>query len=376
MININFVGDIKIDNVKALTISNGLKQLFRQSDLNVLNFEAPLMKAGSKAITKSGPCICQDQGVPRYFVSNSFGLFNLANNHSSDYGVESLMFTKGVIEQEGAAAIGVGDRQCAYDIYKKNIKGKVFGFIAGTQHEFGTLDDTNQHLAGAAWLFHPRIIQNVIEARKTCDYVIVLSHAGLENQYYPLPEVRSFCRMLIDAGADCVIGSHPHTVQSWEYYKDKPIVYSLGNFAFDASWGNAKYWNYGAICSLSFEEGNVNCNIIPTHYKPGESIEEVKNEDNFISHLTHINEVFKDEGAYQEAIDESVSQLRLSYRYLFERSGYFKYNPVLFFRMGLFGIIRKLLGKSPHTYSDSHILNNLQCEVHRWAICRLFQKNF
>lgn len=145
---------------------------------------------------------CQDQETPRYFVSNSFGIFNLANNHSSDYGIDSLMFTKDVIEQEDAAVIGAGDWQHAYDIYKTNIKGNVFELIVGNQYEFGTQDDTNQHIAGAAWLFHPRIIQNVIEDRKTFDYVIVLSHAGLENQYYPLPEVRSFYRMLIDAGAD------------------------------------------------------------------------------------------------------------------------------------------------------------------------------
>lgn len=115
--------------------------------------------------------------------------------------------------------------------------------------------------------------------------------------------------------------------------------------------------------------------MLPTLYNPGESIEEVRGENVFKSHLNHINEVFKDERAYQRAIDESISQLRLPYRYLFEKSGYIKYNAVLYFRMGVNGIFKKIFGKSPFNYSDSHILNNLQCEVHRWAICRLFQKD-
>ena len=69
-------------------------------------------------------------------------------------------------------------------------------------------------------------------SKKKTDFVIVYYHWGIERQYQANEDQRSLAKFTIDAGADAVIGSHPHVVQGTETYNGKPIVYSLGNFCF------------------------------------------------------------------------------------------------------------------------------------------------
>ena len=58
-------------------------------------------------------------------------------------------------------------------------------------------------------------------------------HWGWEDEPDPSPRLRAFARRMIDAGADMVVGGHPHVTQGAEYYRGKPIIYSLGNFLFN-----------------------------------------------------------------------------------------------------------------------------------------------
>lgn len=71
--------------------------------------------------------------------------------------------------------------------------------------------------------------------RTECDYVAVFVHWGIEREERPQEYQRTLGQQYIDAGADLVVGSHPHVLQGIEYYKGKPIVYSLGNFVFGSS---------------------------------------------------------------------------------------------------------------------------------------------
>ena len=81
--------------------------------------------------------------------------------------------------------------------------------------------------------YDPKILVDEIKKlREQCDYLVVYVHWGIERSERPEDYQRSLGKQYIDAGADVVIGSHPHVLQGVEYYKGKPIVYSLGNFIF------------------------------------------------------------------------------------------------------------------------------------------------
>lgn len=74
--------------------------------------------------------------------------------------------------------------------------------------------------------------QKIAEAHAEYDHVIVFVHWGIEKNETPEDYQRSLAKGYIDAGADLVVGCHPHVLQGFEYYNGVPIVYSLGNYLF------------------------------------------------------------------------------------------------------------------------------------------------
>jgi poly-gamma-glutamate synthesis protein (capsule biosynthesis protein) len=77
------------------------------------------------------------------------------------------------------------------------------------------------------------LVEGIEEAAKNSDYVVVYVHWGVERTNYPEKYQKTMAKQYIDAGADVVIGCHPHVLQGIEFYKGKPIAYSLGNFWFN-----------------------------------------------------------------------------------------------------------------------------------------------
>ena len=75
-------------------------------------------------------------------------------------------------------------------------------------------------------------IASIQKAKEQCDFLVVYVHWGVERETEPKDYQKAMGRQYIDAGADLVVGSHPHVLQEVEYYNGKPIVYSLGNFVF------------------------------------------------------------------------------------------------------------------------------------------------
>jgi poly-gamma-glutamate synthesis protein (capsule biosynthesis protein) len=86
---------------------------------------------------------------------------------------------------------------------------------------------------GHAWLDPALMLADIAAVRQHVDYLIVFMHWGIEYSSADSAEQQSAARRAVEAGADFVVGSHPHVVQPSETYGGKPIVYSLGNFVFD-----------------------------------------------------------------------------------------------------------------------------------------------
>lgn len=369
MLKLNIVGDFFSPQLNGLQFSQSLKEKLNNADLNVVNFEGPINTNKSVPICKSGPNISQDSDAPVFLKEHGFKLFSLANNHSMDYGGQALDATIKCLNEDCIVGAGLWDE--AYKVKILEIKGKKIGFLAITQFEFGVLDDIAfcENKKGAAWMEHPCVDKLIVDSKQQCDYLIVLPHAGLEHFTLPLPELRTLYRHFVDMGADAVIGGHPHVPQPWETYKNKPIVYSLGNFCFDEECAEP-LWNIGLMANLSLDEDDLYLQIHPLHFDKKQRIVDFVDDDNVNLRLSEGLKLFSDQYAYVEAVNNHCLSMQSYYDMLLEMSGYSKFS----IKHCLGYIKRKLLGKVPTT-DNSHFINCVRCETHRWVLSRIYELN-
>jgi len=166
-------------------------------------------------------------------VRNNFKVVALANNHALDQGDQGLRFTRQYLAGAGVTDVGAGENLAeAWTPKVITASGLKIGFIAAA---YSSVNDGGQ----VRNRFVARIDDagslraSIRQARSMSDIVVVAMHAGVEYRRRPHSTQVDFARAAIDAGADIVIGSHPHWIQTVEEYRGKYIFYSLGNFVFD-----------------------------------------------------------------------------------------------------------------------------------------------
>jgi poly-gamma-glutamate capsule biosynthesis protein CapA/YwtB (metallophosphatase superfamily) len=166
-----------------------------------------------------------------------FDVFTLANNHTLDYGWMGLQDTMDALDDHGLKHVGSGvDATEAYTPVYIESKGITVAYIAISR----VLPEVSWKAAarhpGVADGYNPAGAEKAIgAAKKNADLVVVLVHWGIERAARPDKFQTSLGHRLVDAGADLVIGSHPHVLQGFEFYKNKWIAYSLGNFVFNST---------------------------------------------------------------------------------------------------------------------------------------------
>lgn len=336
-----------------------------------MNFEAPISIPKCNPSHKSGPHLSQSVESPSFLERNGFNVISLANNHILDYGEEAAKAT--IKAFNSSTILGIGNFHDAYEARYLDVHGIRIGLIAIVQCEFGVhVDESYKNELGVAWMCHPYVDEQIIKARKECDYLIVIPHAGLELFDLPLPELKSLYRHFIDMGADAVIGGHPHVPQCWEIYKEHPIVYSLGNFCFDDNCIN-KLWYFGLIAELICKDGHVSLIVELIHYDAKNSIVELSNNAEILVHIEKVNKLFKNEEKYLETVNKHCIEMLSTYRELNEMSGYFKPNLKKMFRLILSILKRKILKFPELAFDESHYINNIRCEPHRWVQSRIFE---
>ncbi len=190
----------------------------RAADLTLINLESPLIPGCQP--TETGMTFCGDQRAVEGLKLAGVDVANLANNHIGNYGEDGIHDTEKLLTANGIAWDGYG-----HTVYKQ-VKGVVFAFLGFNAVEAQV--DTKE------------MVREIKGARKRASVVIVSMHWGLE--YTPLPQVapgvadqdpRMLAHLAVDAGADLIVGNHPHVVQGVEIYKGKYISYASGNFVFD-----------------------------------------------------------------------------------------------------------------------------------------------
>lgn len=160
---------------------------------------------------------------------------SLANNHSMNFGSRGLSHTLTLLSQAGIVPFGAGMNLAeARRPALFTVKGVTLAFLG-----YDAISDdylAGEERAGSAPADPALIAEDIAAARGQADVVIVYFHWGWEYTHDPSPWQQTLARQAVEAGADLVIGSHPHWVQGLERYRGVPILYSLGNFVADQMW--------------------------------------------------------------------------------------------------------------------------------------------
>ena len=207
-----------------------------RADIYMANQEFPFSDRGTPAPDKQFTFRVPPERVS---MMHELGIdiVTIANNHTLDYGTDALVDTCTTLENAGIPYVGAGaNMDRAKQLETIEVRGRTIGFLAASRVYPDTSWVANSKKPGMVSGYDPSILLKEIEAAgEYCDYLVVYMHWGIERDEKPQEYQRTLGRQLIDAGADLVIGSHPHVLQGIEYYQGKPIVYSLGNFIFGSS---------------------------------------------------------------------------------------------------------------------------------------------
>ncbi len=233
-----FVGDVMLDDGPGKTIQGGRDPLahfaaaLKDADFTVGNLECPVATKGRGLENK----IYAFRAHPRVLgvLKGRFDALAVSNNHSGDYGQEAFVETLALLDQAGIRHFGGGRNLAAAHaplwVERKELRIALLGYNEFKPRSF----EAGPDWPGIAWSEDSQVVADIRAARAAgADLVIPFMHWGWEREPQPSERQRQLARTMIDAGADLVIGGHPHITQGAEYYQGKLIVYSLGNFIFD-----------------------------------------------------------------------------------------------------------------------------------------------
>ncbi|MEK9185022.1 MAG: CapA family protein [Patescibacteria group bacterium] len=196
-----------------------IHELLKNNDIVLANLEGPITSNPSKTINKNNAPLQFTFSTTTALLLKNEGItmLGLANNHTLNFGNAGLKETKKYLMENGLDYFGDPSNTGEISIIKE-INGMKIGFVG--YHEF-------------SYKNYDKIISEIIRLRSIADFLIVSAHWGIEYNKNYTKDQQKKAHQFIDAGADLVIGAHPHVVEPVEIYKNKHIFYSLGNFIFD-----------------------------------------------------------------------------------------------------------------------------------------------
>jgi poly-gamma-glutamate capsule biosynthesis protein CapA/YwtB (metallophosphatase superfamily) len=219
-----------------------------------------------------------------------FDLVSLANNHALDYKLSGLKDTMKWLDYYELPYIGAGNNeQEAYQAHEVVIHGKKIKILGVSRFLPSSDWYAGQDRPGIANAYQEeKVIEAIKNERTDTDYLFVFIHWGVEKNNIPEEWQRRFARDMIDTGADGVIGSHPHVLQGFEYYQDKPIAYSLGNFLFP-NYVNGKSAQTGVL-TLQIIQDEISIKFNPYYIKNDQIIKlSTDEQNNLLQYLTGIS---------------------------------------------------------------------------------------
>ncbi len=232
-----YAGDIMLADLPGKAIARGIDpfaefaEVLRGADATIGNLEC-VVATGGEAVEKPWVFRADPKVLP--LLKRHFGIVSLANNHTGDFGHAAFLEQLELLDKNKLAYFG-GGRDCAQarKPHMLNIKGLRVALLGYNEFKPRSFE-AGPDWPGVAWSVDEQVVADIRAARTRhrADLVIPYMHWGWENE--PANDrQKQLARVMIEAGADMVIGGHPHVTQETEYYQGKLIVYSLGNFVFD-----------------------------------------------------------------------------------------------------------------------------------------------
>ena len=237
-----FTGDLLLDRGVRHAINtwgedyifhHSIDSLFHHADHVVANLECPVTHIQSPVFKRF-----VFRGEPQWLPTlkrHGITHVNLANNHSIDQGRRGLMDTRQQILAAGMTPFGADStlQSAAQPILIDSLPRKIFVVptLRMPLENYAYLPELPSVSMESADTLLRRI--SLLRQKHPDSYIIVCPHWGIEHQTTPTLDQRRLAHRMVDAGADCIIGHHPHTLQTIETYRGKTIYYSIGNFIFD-----------------------------------------------------------------------------------------------------------------------------------------------
>lgn len=238
-VNLVFVGDIMVAETPGELIAKGtdpfqpFASILDSHDLRIGNLECVIATTGT-AETKPFTFRADPGTIP--VLAKHFDGLSLANNHSGDFGKDAFAEQVGLLRKAGLPTFGGGlnakEAHTPWIVERNGLRIALLGYAEFKPRSF----EASATRPGLAWSGEDdEVINDIVAARTVhhADIVIPFMHWGWEDEPQPSERLREFSRRMLDAGADMVVGGHPHVTQGVEYYKGKLIMYSLGNFLFN-----------------------------------------------------------------------------------------------------------------------------------------------
>lgn len=280
---VSFTGDINFTEsgyvmTHAENMANGVldcidetfQDEMRSADIMFVNNEFPYTDRGSPTPGKKYTFRAKPESV-KYMTALGVDIVSLANNHAYDYGYDSFIDTISTLDKAGIIHVGAGmNSDEAAECQSFLINGYKVGFLAccGVESPIKTpiASSSGEGIMGS-YDDGQSMIAAIKRAKEECDYVFVYPHWGIESTTTLTNAQQTNSKNWIDAGADAVIGDHPHVLQGMEFYKGVPVIYSMGNF-----WFNTRS-QYTGLLKLIIDENGIQTVFVPgrqsgseTHY--------------------------------------------------------------------------------------------------------------
>ena len=227
-----FGGDVMWDrHVRQKAEKNGnyekvlaeIQPMLIKADMVIINLEGPITNNRSVSIdsqvgSANNYIFTFAPTIVDAMMAANIQIVNLGNNHILNFGQTGLTQTKFYLDQADIKYFGDIGRSNRDFSLVKHIRGYTIGLVNYNQFAEGSRE---------------RTIKELYRLAPSVDTLIVYTHWGTEYMPVSEPTIKKLARELVDAGANLIVGSHPHVVQDHELYMDTPIYYSLGNMVFD-----------------------------------------------------------------------------------------------------------------------------------------------
>ncbi len=295
------VGDINLGRKAGRIILGGnvdyafekTKDIISSADIAFANLESTISE--QNGVTQNGVwCFTAPPIAAETLAHAGFDVVSLANNHVWDFGRRALLETPTYLDRVGIKHTGTGpDLDAAFSPAILEVKGIRIAFFSVTRiFNFGGPE--HEAFKYTAWADMDRLAPAIKKVRNDVDLVVVAAHWGAEYQDRPAGEIVALAHKMVDAGADIILGGHPHVPEGIDRYNGAFIIYSLGNFAYHQTTEHSVWKTKSIMLELTLTKSGVTSyKMIPVTCGFQPAVAEGAQADEILAHMKKISAYFE-----------------------------------------------------------------------------------